>query len=172
VPETREQYSCAPFHPLQVGKAGGKLESSRSARLAQTTYFRSCRQLRIRFGQEEDGCRNFSYGVNFRRSPLATATPRISTKWTTSTICDQKTDYYGSLTPDNRPLRAATPGGKSASYRNGSVGAAAERDARKLTSSINTLHGASDWYGVGYLHGLFVCRPADTKGACRLKFLR
>jgi hypothetical protein len=26
VPATREQYSCAPFHPLQVGKAGGKLE--------------------------------------------------------------------------------------------------------------------------------------------------
>ena len=28
VPATREQYSCAPFHPLQVGKAGGKLEGN------------------------------------------------------------------------------------------------------------------------------------------------
>jgi len=32
VPTTREQYRCPAFHPLQVGKAGGKLGRERWSR--------------------------------------------------------------------------------------------------------------------------------------------
>jgi hypothetical protein len=33
VPTTPEQYSCPVFHPLQVGKAGGKLRGNGLTRL-------------------------------------------------------------------------------------------------------------------------------------------